>query len=257
MSTKTDLAKEIIGKIFPEYSGAKKFFFGGTEIFEISINTAEDSALFEKPVGKYVTIESESLRFPFEKFDEEALALASVLKKMLPEEGDILAVGMGNAFLTADSLGPLAMEDLICRDFFGRKLLAISPGVFGRTGIEPEKLILSAVEKFKPATVIAVDSLCAEEITNICKTIQLCDSGIFPGSAFGRKKSELSLKTLGVPVISVGTPTVSLAAEEDSVFVSPFDIDVLIKRAAKLISLSINLAVFPQLGIDFIKGIIL
>ena len=257
MSTKTDLAKEIINKIFPDYSKKRSFFFGKTEVSEFFIETAEESAFFEKPAGKYVTVEADFPRLPFGNFENEVLAISSEIKKLLPNEGDVLAVGIGNASLAADSLGPLSAENLLSGEFFGRKLFSLVPGVFGKTGIEPAMLIKSAVEKLSPAAVIVIDSLAAENLENVCKSVQLSDSGLAPGSGFGMEKSALSEKTLGVPVIAIGSPTVTRLSDSDSVFASPNDIDVLVRRTAKLISASINLAVFPNAGLDFIKGIIL
>ena len=110
-------------------------------------------------------------------------------------------------------------------------------------------------EKLSPSGIILIDSLVSEDIESICKTVQLSDCGLAPGSGFGKTKTALSEKTLGVPVIAVGTPTV--ASLSDCGFVSPDDIDFLIKRCAKLVSCAVSLAVFPKAGLDFIKGIIL
>ena len=255
MSTKTDLAKEIIDKKSPSYAKKRKFLFGTTEVLEFSIETAEESAFFEKPIGKYITVEADFPKLPFGNFENEVFAISTELKKLIPESGNVLAVGIGNAFLTADSLGPASAENLLCGEFFGRKLFFLVPGVFGRTGIEPEILISSAAEKLSPSAVILIDSLAAEKVENVCRSVQLCDSGLSPGSGFSGGKPAISKKTLGVPVIAIGSPTVT--AVSDSVFVSPNDIDVLVKRTAKLISAAINLSVFPEAGIDFIKGIIL
>ena len=255
MSTKTDLAKEIINKKSPAYSKKRKFLFGETEIFEVLIETPEESAFFGKPIGKYVTVEADFPKLPFGNFENEVFAISAELKKLLPESGNILAVGIGNSFLTADSLGPLSAENLLCGEFFGRKLFSLVPGVFGRTGIDPEILIRSAAEKLSPSAVIIIDSLAAEKVENVCRSVQLSDSGISPGSGFSGGKPVISEKTLGVPVVAIGSPTVTSVS--DSVFVSPDDIDVLVRRTAKLISAAINLSVFPEAGIDFIKGIIL
>lgn len=255
MSTKTDLAKEIIDKISPDYAKKRNFFFRSTEISEVLIETDSESAAFDKPKGRYVTVEADFPRFAFEKFDEEVFAAASELSKMLPETGDIFAVGIGNGAMTADSLGPLVSENLLAGEFFGRKLFSAVPGVFGRTGIEPELFVSALAEKLSPAAVIIIDSLAAEEITHVCRSVQICDSGIAPGSGFGKAAAEISAATLGIPVIAIGTPTVTRMG--DSGFVAPNDIDFLVERAAKLIACAVNLAVFPRAGMDFIKGIII
>ena len=255
MSTKTDLAKEIINKISPDYAKKQRFFYKKTEITKIFIETDEESAFFEKPKGIYVTIEADFPGGSFEKFDEEVFATASELKKLLPKKGTVLVAGIGNPFLAADSLGPLSAENLFCGEIGKRKLCSIVPGVFGRTGIEPEIIIKAAAEKISPSAIILIDSLASEDIRSICRTVQLSDCGLSPGSGFGKAKNTLSKETTGVPVIAIGTPAASRFS--DSVFVSPNEIDILIKRAAKLVSCAISLAVFPELGIDFIKKLIL
>ena len=255
MSTKTDLAKEIINKKSPFYAKKRKFVFKGTEISEILIETEEEATLFQKPPGKYVTVEADFPRLPFGNFENEVFAISAELKKLLPEKGNILAVGLGNASLTADSLGPFSVENLLCGEFSGRKLFSLVPGVLGKTGIEPFLLVKSAVEKLSPSAVLVIDSLAAENLENVCRSVQLCNSGLAPGSGFGRSGTAFSKKSLGVPVIAIGSPTVTRLS--DSEFVSPNDIDILVRRTAKLISAAVDLAVFPEAGMDFIKGIIL
>ncbi len=252
MSIKTDLAKEIIDRISPCYAKKREYFFKSTKITEIDIETREESELIGKPKGRYVTVEADSVRPPFFTFDEEAIALAGEIKKLLPEKGKILFVGTGNRNLAADSLGPLIAEMLPCGEFFGRELCAFSPGVSGSTGIEPFLLIKAVCEKLEPDGIIIGDSLFAENLSHICRTVQLSDSGIAPGSGFGGAKKAITEKELGIPVLAIGTPTVT-AFEDDSLFVSPKDIDFLIKRAARLMAAGITLAVFPKLGIDTVK----
>ena len=77
MSTKTDLAKEIINKISPDYAKKRSFLFGNTEISEVFIETVAEAELFGKPPGKYVTIEADFPRLPFGNFDEEVSAVSS------------------------------------------------------------------------------------------------------------------------------------------------------------------------------------
>ncbi len=256
MSIKTDLAKEIFDKISPDYPKKRSFLFGKTEISEILIETKADSEIFGKPLGKYVTVEADFPRKPFENFYEEANAVAFELRKMLPRGGTVLAVGLGNSFLTADSLGPLTAEKLCCGEFFGRKLCSVTAGVFGRTAVEPRLLIAALTKALSPDAVLLIDSLAAENIDCVCRSVQLCDSGLSPGSGLSAEKHPISKETLGVPVVAIGTPTVTRISS-DSVFVSPNDIDILVKRCAKLLSLAICLAVFPEEESEFIKGIMI
>ena len=86
MSIKTDLAKEIIDKFSPSYAKKRKFFYKSTEITEVFIETEEEAAFFKKPMGTYITVESDFPKGAFEKFDEEVSALSSELSKMIPEK---------------------------------------------------------------------------------------------------------------------------------------------------------------------------
>lgn len=252
MSIKTDLAKEIIDGFSSPYADAKKFLYGKTEITEVLIKTKADENLIGKPKGRYVTVESDFIKNPFDNFDEEVSAIAHELRRMLPEKGDILAVGIGNESLAADSLGPLSAKMLFCGEFFERRLFSLVPGVEGKTGADPAVLIKAAAEALNPSAIVAIDSLASNDISHICKTVQLSDAGILPGSGAGRAKSPITKESMGLPVIAVGTPTVSAYRDEKS-FVVPTEGEALIKRAARLIFASLELAVFPKFGIDFIK----
>jgi len=93
-----------------------------------------------------------------------------------------------------------------------RPVCAISPGVLGLTGVETSEITLGLVERVKPALVIAIDALCSRNMERINTTIQIADTGITPGAGIGNKRMPLNKKTLGVPVIAVGVPTVVNAA---------------------------------------------
>ena len=252
MSIKTDLAKEIIDRIFPEYSKAKTFFRGKTKITRILIDPQEEK-LFQKPAGRYVTIEADSPRLPYENFDEEAEAVAAELRELLPKDGNILAVGLGSSFLTADSIGPKVMARTFCKSFGEKELFLLSPGTEGRTGMEPGRLVRAAVKEFSPAGVILIDSLMAEDIFHICRTVQITDAGLAPGSGICERKNALNAQYLGVPCVAIGTPTAAAFSGKEKVCGSSNDIDILAQRAAARIAAGISLAVFPELGLDFIK----
>ena len=85
-------------------------------------------------------------------------------------------------------------------------------GVLGTTGIETIEVVKGIVDNLKPKLIIAVDSLCSKNINRIGKSIQISDTGIVPGGGVGNRQEELSQKTLGIPVIGIGIPTVLDAA---------------------------------------------
>ena len=191
--------------------------------------------------------------------DEEIAALAAELAALLPRHGTVLAVGVGNEALAADSLGAAAISAMCAGSFLGRRLCCLSTGVCGKTGFSPLEMIKSVIELTSPAAVVLVDALAAEHISHIGRTVQLTDAGICPGSGVGREQFELSAAVLGVPTVAVGMPTVigyteSGGAEDGKIiFVAPCDIDVTVKRAARLIALAVELAVFPELGLETLK----
>lgn len=91
-----------------------------------------------------------------------------------------------------------------------------------------------------------IDALAAQSGDRLFKTVQLCDTGISPGSGVKNNRGEISEKTVGVPVIAIGVPTVidadtlserltGISPEKKSeMFVTPKDVDMLTQRLAKL-----------------------
>ncbi len=88
------------------------------------------------------------------------------------------------------------------------ELSALSPGVMAQTGIETENILNSMCKKINPDIIIAIDALAAREPSRLGRTIQICDTGINPGAGVGNKRSRLDTETLGVKVIAIGVPTV-------------------------------------------------
>ncbi len=258
MSMQTDLAGEIIdgfsGEIFP---GRKRGRLFGVLTDEICIETAEEAERIGKPLGRYLTLEWQSIVDPSAETENEIRALAAVLSDFLPKEGTIFAVGIGNEELTSDSLGAKTVSRLLVGSGENHKLCALSTGVCGKTGFEPLSMIRLAAKQINPAAILLIDALAAEKIDRIGKAVQVTDAGLCPGSGVGMAKQELSEKTFGVPVVALGLPTVIHYPQELSggraVFVSPGDVDLLVKRASYLLSLAIDLAVFPELGLELIR----
>ena len=178
----------------------------------------DSSKLIGKKKGNYVTIEFDDITDSGNRKKVEdvfSLELKKIIKNI---DGSILVVGLGNEGSTPDSLGPKVIKNiLVTRYLFVlgeqveegiREVSAISPGVMANTGIETVDIISSVVSKTKPSLVIAVDALAASSIERINKSIQITDTGIHPGSGIGNMRKEISMETLGVPVIAIGVPTV-------------------------------------------------
>ena len=145
------------------------------------------------------------------------------MKSLLPREGEVLVVGLGNRNVTADALGTRVVERMLvtrhlrqamARELRGRLrgVSAIAPGVLGLTGIETAELCRGLVRHVRPSAVIAIDALAAFESERICTTVQITDTGIEPGSGVGNHRLGLTEETLGVKVIAVGVPMVVYAS---------------------------------------------
>ena len=89
-----------------------------------------------------------------------------------------------------------------------RPVSAIAPGVLGTTGIETMEIIKGVVENIRPKLIIVIDSLCSKSIERISSTVQISDTGIVPGAGVGNTRNEISINTLGIPVIAIGVPMV-------------------------------------------------
>ena len=192
----------------------------------VEIYNESGANVMGKPVGNYITIESDAMKENDIKTHEDIMKiLAKRLEKLrkLKKNAVILVVGLGNWNVTPDALGPkVTAKILVTRHLSGhlpkeleghvRPVSAISPGVMGLTGIETGEIIKGVADRIKPDLVIAIDALAARRTNRVNSTIQISDTGINPGAGVGNKRMELSEKVLGVPVIAIGVPTVVDAA---------------------------------------------
>lgn len=237
---------------------------GAFTISRIMILDEESEEVIGRPRGRYVTL---SLPAPRLLSDTERSHLSELLCrelatmcKALTDASEIkgksvLFVGLGNAHLTSDSLGPAVashlsatahLEDLDpawFRSLGCARLSILTPGVLANSGIEAAETVALLCEKHRPALVIAVDALAARDPVRLARTIQLCDTGITPGSGLGNHRLGLNSETLGVPVLSLGVPTVIDYPIEDGdepLFVTPKDIDAEIAVLAEIIGQAIS-----------------
>ncbi|MGN1310839.1 MAG: GPR endopeptidase [Clostridia bacterium] len=190
----------------------------------VKITNEEGADAIGKPIGTYVTIDVKELKLAGEIEIQKASEvvteeLKKIFDKHVQNRDDILVVGLGNAYVTPDSLGPKVIKDIdVTRHFLKytpeyidpntRPVTAISPGVLGTTGIETSEIVKGIVDNIKPKLVIVIDSLASKSIERISSTIQIADTGIVPGAGVGNARNELSQNTLGIPVIAIGVPMV-------------------------------------------------
>lgn len=256
----------------------------------ISIVTVEKegSSYINKAEGIYITIETNNFGEPQTDFYSEINSITNSLKRLdvlNKENSNILVVGLGNRDITPDNLGPLVTDNIFATRHIGKNLQkqiglenltpvsSIATNVLGNTGIESAEIIASLVDLISPTTVIVVDALASKSIDRIASTIQISNTGISPGSGVQNKRVELSHKTLGIPVISIGMPTVvdmttiinDITGENNfnneklnsykEMMVTPREIDLAISNSAKVIALGINQALQPNLTIEEIEAL--
>lgn len=229
---RTDLALEAHAYMLEtggELSGVKLSERNEYEIKVTHVAVEEENAAKKigKPIGNYITLELPDLRYIDKTIYENACkAISYEIDKLLnnsDKNKTVLIIGLGNRSITSDSLGPAVVDKLmITRHLFSyapetlsdglSSVCAIAPGVLGITGIETGEVIDGICEKIKPYAVICIDALASRSIERVLKTIQISDTGINPGAGVGNNRKEISKKTLGIPVIAIGIPTVVDAA---------------------------------------------
>ena len=250
---------------------------GGYAMTAMDLTDPHRAAELQRPVGKYITMElGPYLHRQRDFFARGAGCIARELATLLPEgEGPTLVVGLGNRSLTADAVGPLALPHILVtrhmlaampEEFAGfSSVAALATGVLGETGLESSELIAAAAEKLRPRCIIVLDALAAATREKLCAVLQLTDTGLTPGSGVGNHRKEVSRRTLGVPVLALGLPTVIRAeqlvgeetpAEGEPLFVTPRDIDQRVRELSRMMAYGINLALQPHLTVEDITGLL-
>lgn len=235
--------------------------FDKIKCVKVEVVNEEGEKATGKPVGTYYTYEAQDLLCLLE--DKEIAVLTEEIKKtfqsLISEDmQNIFVVGLGNWKVTPDALGPKVVEGLnVSRHIKGfltheqnqgiRDVSALMPGVLGITGIETMEIVKGVTDGLRPDCIVAVDALASGSVGRIGTTLQIADTGISPGAGVKNKRMELSKKTLGVPVIAVGMPTVIDASAlvegiSSSFMVTPKEIDAIIDDTSKVISKAINVA---------------
>ncbi len=286
MQTRTDLALEQAGNI-KNSEGITISERGSVfHITEIMIDSDAHGTPIGRPKGRYLTLEGERLSHFSERYREQVEELADELRNFLPD-GDILVVGLGNSDITPDALGPDVAGKLLATRHLRTELAADDPdtdflrglrpvsvlanGVLGQTGIETAELIHALRDTVHPRAVIAIDALACSDLHRLGTTIQVSDAGISPGSGVRNSRAELSDRTLGIPVIAIGVPTVvdmhtivsqyTGEALRDTnnalpnMMVTPRDIDKLLSHASAMIAAALNLALHPQFRFEDVEAL--
>ena len=194
------------------------------EISKVKITNENGANALGKPVGNYITLDVKEIKIADEEINEEiaeimADELRTVIGEHVSDTDDILVVGLGNRYVTPDALGPKVVPEIeVTRHILEympkimpedtRSVSAISPGVLGITGIETMEILNGIVQNIKPKMLIVIDALATRKLERISSSIQIADTGIVPGAGVNNARKEISINTLGIPVIAIGIPTV-------------------------------------------------
>ena len=248
---------------------------GSAVLTRIRILSERGEKSLGKPRGTYITVEIPALTDHESELEETARLIGEQIAALLPRKGTVLVVGLGNEAITPDALGPQAAKMVLAtrhiRGEFARTAgledlrptAVMAPGVLGNTGVESGEMAEGVIAVINPAAVVAIDALAAQSLSRLGCTVQLRDTGIAPGSGVGNNRRALNRETLGIPVVAVGVPTVvdavtlaeELTGREEAagevtprgagMMVTPREVDLMIRRASRLVAMSVNAALQP------------
>jgi len=188
--------------------------FKRVKITKVTVND-EGSREVQKAKGDYITLSVPTLTVDdeqgFQQLEKTIIhALDDIHGRLnLTSKDTILIIGLGNKTITPDAVGPLTI-DALQKDNAEQQsnFILFAPGVTGQTGYETGDFVAALAEKIKPSLIIVIDALATRSTERLCKTIQLTNTGIHPGSGVGNERKEISETSLGVPVTAIGIPTV-------------------------------------------------
>lgn len=231
----------------------------------IHIKTEAAAEKAQRPIGHYHTFNMPDIEM-IDSFDREDISEEIAgelwrlceLSALLPKK--LLVVGLGNEELTPDSLGPASARQIEATmhlrasmpEMFAAldciEIAVIRPGVAAQSGVESVDVIEAMCQRIKPDLVIAIDALCAEAEERLGCTVQLSDTGIFPGSGVGNPRGALTCESVGCPVFAIGIPTVidrglrTRRKSGERMLVTPREINLIINLGSTIISEAINRA---------------
>ncbi len=285
MAIRTDLAAEQaarLGSILPKGIEMEETTREGVTVRRVKVSSRKAAEKLGKPVGDYYTIEGRRFAHSVDDSQQQIRQAAEVLRRLLPADGPVLVVGLGNRAVTPDALGPMVADRIVVTRHLEQSLRAaerlretavLVPGVLPQTGLGAAEQVEWAIRQAAPAAVVAVDALAAAEAQRLGRTIQISDAGITPGSGVKGEHLPLCRKTLGLPVIAVGVPMVIDAAtfvdeylrqvgveetiiaqrERRPMMVAAHDVDVAVERSARCVALALNMALQPELSLSEIR----
>ncbi len=282
MALRTDLAVDVNVE---DLSGLKGFekqekTVGEVTVTKVNISDSETALKIGKKEGNYITVEfPEVEKISDSKTIEEEIknALFSLIGE---KKDDILVIALGNEEITSDNIGPKTAKRLLAtRHIAGsfaeqiglkglKSVAVVSPSVLGKTGIETSEFCESIVKKINPQAVLVIDACVSSSTKRIYRTVQMSDTGINPGWGVKNRRKEISQKTLGVPVIAIGVPTVvealSLAYEltqnepvmNSDLIVTPKECDLYSHRISEILSRAVNMFLQPEIDEEILFALV-
>jgi len=288
MERRTDLAveqRELLGEDIKgvDYSVEEH---GRLTVERLRVTTERAARMLHKPQGTYITAELPPLTDNVRDTDDRITALSQEIRRLLPVNGLVLVAGLGNIDITPDALGPKAASKVLAtRHISGeiarstgldrlRAVAVMNTGVTGQTGIETGELLLGIIQRIRPTALIVIDALASRRLSRLGCTVQISDTGISPGAGVGNHRFRIDSDTMGIPVIAIGVPTVvdavtlafdlleinnekegqelthKVSPRGSTMVVTPKEVDLLVQRAAHLISLSVNFALHADIDTD-------
>lgn len=233
----------------------------------IKISSKKGAESIGRPIGSYHTFSTDRVdRLSSDGMESAKNELASELchifdvSEIFP--GRIVVVGLGSRSLTPDSIGSataskvkptMHIKEWDRRAFIRlgcAEIAVIAPGVAAESGIDAAVTVKGLCDLLRPDAVIAIDALASRSADRLGSTIQICNTGISPGSGIGNHRISIGKETVGVPVIAIGVPTVIdsrvLCGGKEfctpPMFVSPKEIYEIVECSAEIIGEAINQA---------------
>lgn len=188
-------------------------------------------------------------------------------KHKIKKNASCLVVGLGNSQVTSDSLGTKTVNKIKATGYVKyfdknlrqRLVYTFTPGVMGNSGYMAFQGIKAISRELNIDFVIVIDALVSNSTLYLNKLIEISDKGVTPGSGISGYQEEISAKTLGMPVLVVGAPTVVEAStiirdvlnlktkkvtykKGYDLIVSSKDVDLAINNLSDILSTGINKA---------------
>ena len=232
----------------------------------ISILSDEGAKAIGRPIGQYDTLGLGRMdMLDIDEVEDAKDEIARELCRMCDKTGinpeRILVVGLGNRKLTPDAIGAEAAATVDATRHIKRydpslfsamecaEISVIIPGVTAEGGIDTADIVEAVSREIQPTLVFAIDALASRAPERLGTTVQISNTGIFPGSGLGYGKKPINRETTGAPVIAIGVPTVidsrlfcGSRVCDNEMFVSPKDIHLIVRNAAEIIGGGINQA---------------